>query len=61
MDATSKHNDSLDTDNVAKELHHDNRQKKLQQIHAPRPDDPHSEDTPRVWAKGNLAPSQQSP
>jgi hypothetical protein len=61
MDATSKHNDNPDTDNAAKELHHGNRQKKLQQIHGPTPEAPHSEDTPQVLAKENPAPLQQSP
>jgi hypothetical protein len=61
MAATSKRNDNPDTDNVATKPHQQNRQKMRPRIHDPRPDDRDSEDTPLVWAKENLAPSQQSP
>jgi hypothetical protein len=61
MDATSKHNDNPDTDNVAIKPHQQNRQKMQTRIRDPRLDYRHSEDTPPVWAKENLAPWQQSP
>jgi hypothetical protein len=61
MDATSTHNDNPDTDNVAIKPHQQNRQKMRPQIHDPRLGYRHSEDTPLVSAKENLAPWQQSP
>jgi hypothetical protein len=61
MDATSTHNDNPDTDNVATKPHQQNRQKMQTQIHDPRLDYRHSEDTPLAWAMENLAPWQQSP